>query len=441
MSGTAHTAATQHSTVAPLWAVLAFTWVNSLATGIPYNGIFFITKNVYGFTPLFNCLMGVLLGVTYIIGALATGPLLRVLIARGVFRGARDALVAMSLVIGALCLLPLGAFFMSPPEERAGTAWSVWVFMALYSALCGGFWPVVESFLSGGRESAELRRATGAFNVTWSSALVVSLWALVPFKVEGQAMALGVSAAMHMGSIALLLWMPLNPGAHAHDQGDVPPIYRRLLRVHRILLPTAYMVMYALSPVLPDLMARLAVDGRWAPALGSVWIAARVGTFAVLERWHGWHGRWGTATVGTALLLAGFGVAIISPSLGQGSLGVAALVIGLIGFGCGAATIYCGALYYAMEVGSAEVEAGGMHEAMIGVGYTLGPVCGLVPAALATPQLLSANPTLTAGQAGVATATTVGAFAALAIGAAFRAAKPRTIPPDIRRPDIQTESP
>ena len=425
---------------APLWTVLVFTWVNSMATGIPYNGIFFITKNVYGFTPLLNCLMGVLMGVTYIFGALATGPLLRALIARGVFRGARDALATMAAVIGLLCLLPLSAFFMAAPADRAGTAWSVWVFMGLYSALCGGFWPVVESFLSGGRTSAELRRATGTFNVTWSSALVVSLWAMVPFEAEGQAMALGVSAAMHLGSVILLLWMPLNPGAHSHDQGDVPVVYRRLLKVHRVLLPTAYMVMYALSPVLPDLLARLSVEARWGPALGSVWIAARVATFTLLERWHGWHGRWGTATIGTALLLSGFVVAMVSPLLGTGALGLAALVVGLIGFGCGAAAIYCGALYYAMEVGAAEVEAGGMHEAMIGVGYTLGPICGLVPAALATPAFLVTTPLLTPGGAGVATAATVGAFAAVAIGGAWRAANRQQMPPDIRLPDIRRES-
>jgi hypothetical protein len=41
-------------------------------------------------------------------------------------------------------------------------------------------------------------------------------------------------------------------------------------------------------------------------------------------------------------------------------------------------TIYAGAFYYAMAVGAAEVEAGGKHEALIGAGYCLGPVCGLL---------------------------------------------------------------
>jgi hypothetical protein len=44
------------------------------------------------------------------------------------------------------------------------------------------------------------------------------------------------------------------------------------------------------------------------------------------------------------------------------------------------ATIYTGALYYAMEVGQADVDAGGAHEALIGLGYALGPGCGLLAA-------------------------------------------------------------
>ena len=46
------------------------------------------------------------------------------------------------------------------------------------------------------------------------------------------------------------------------------------------------------------------------------------------------------------------------------------------------ATIYTGAIYYAMAVGHSEVDAGGTHEALIGVGYTVGPACGLVAGGL-----------------------------------------------------------
>ena len=55
----------------------------------------------------------------------------------------------------------------------------------------------------------------------------------------------------------------------------------------------------------------------------------------------------------------------------------AVAIIGLILFGIGIASVYVGALYYAMEVGAAAVDEGGKHEALIGAGYTIGPLCGL----------------------------------------------------------------
>ena len=43
---------------------------------------------------------------------------------------------------------------------------------------------------------------------------------------------------------------------------------------------------------------------------------------------------------------------------------------------------YTAALYYVMEVGGGEVDAGGSHEALIGIGYTVGPLCGVFSCAL-----------------------------------------------------------
>ena len=46
--------------------------------------------------------------------------------------------------------------------------------------------------------------------------------------------------------------------------------------------------------------------------------------------------------------------------------------------GAGIGSAYAAALYYAMEVGDAQVDAGGAHEAMIGIGYMGGPLAALV---------------------------------------------------------------
>jgi hypothetical protein len=53
------------------------------------------------------------------------------------------------------------------------------------------------------------------------------------------------------------------------------------------------------------------------------------------------------------------------------------MLIGFGTFGAGLGVVYHAALYYAMSVGLAEVDAGGTHEALIGGGYALGPLVGL----------------------------------------------------------------
>jgi hypothetical protein len=74
--------------------------------------------------------------------------------------------------------------------------------------------------------------------------------------------------------------------------------------------------------------------------------------------------------------------------------------------------VYSGAIYYAMEVGQSEVEAGGKHEALIGTGYTVGPGVlliasygvsrGILPEARFEPTVLGA-----VGLIGVLTALAV----------------------------------
>jgi hypothetical protein len=85
--------------------------------------------------------------------------------------------------------------------------------------------------------------------------------------------------------------------------------------------------------------------------------------------------------VGGVCIVAGFGVAVTSAAT-VGVLGPIAvfgvMVAGLTLFGFGMAAVYTGAIYYAMEVHKSDVDAGGTHETLVGIGYSLGPACGLV---------------------------------------------------------------
>ncbi len=392
---------------------LLFTFINSLATGVTFNGISFITRDVYGYTLGENCALGVLLGVTYVSGALSTGPLFRALTRSITWWTPRTTLAAMMVIAAALNALPVTAWFMLSPEYRPQVQWPLWVFVGLYSLLCGGLWPIVESYVTGGRSHQSLSGVVGRFNVLWSSALVLSMFAvaLVPkglglvlgqFPTVGplspedlKICTLGAMALLHLLSLApLLAGFAKNPGEHPHGEHHVPESYPRLLRLHRGLMPLGYTVSYALSPFLPVMTDKVGVTGAWAEIMSSLWLAARVVAFYTMDRWRGWIGTKFTATWGTLGVYGGFALCVLATLLGPGLAGIIVGCLGLIGFGAGLALIYVAALYYAMHVGGggqASVDEGGKHEALIGAGYTVGPLCGLGAVGLASAGLIGAS--------------------------------------------------
>lgn len=376
---------------APLWSVLLFTFINSYASGTMFSGLFFVLEKAYGFSALDNCLIGLVFGITYIIGAVGAGPITRALGQRGL--SPRGLIVVLMILAAGLNLLPVLAWYGVEPAARSGMVWMMWLFSGLYSALCGVLWPVVESFLAGGRTAKQLRHAMGKFNVTWSSALVGSLLVLAMFAAEHKMAAFGLVALVHLLSIGVLMFWPARAGEHPHEQHETPPVYAQLLTVHRVLLPLTYVVLYAIGPLLPSITRQVGVSARWQEVVASVWLAARVVAFLTMGLWHGWHGQWSTPKVGMGLLLGGFAAAVLAPALapaaadgvtnaiGVSLVGLSVFLAGLVAIGLGAAAIYSASLYYAMEVGSSGVDDGGTHEAMIGLGYTVGPICGILPLA------------------------------------------------------------
>lgn len=390
---------------APLPAVLAFGWISSLGTGIATNGIYFLSKEHYHFTVSQNYWLGLLAGVMYIFGALGAGPLIRRARQMGV--STRGVLIAVVLLLGLLCQVPILA---ASGAERPASQWPIWLLVALYQPLTGVMWPVVESFLSGGRSGAELRSALGRFNVTWSSALVVALCAMGPME-KFPTQLLAALGIVHLVSLLTVSSIGAEPGRHLADEHEPhPPVYTRLLVTFRILLPVSYMVLTALTPYLPAALASLGIAAAWRPPASATWTAARLVTFFALERWHGWHGRWSPAAVGVVLLLGGFAAAVLAPMLGPSLPGMAMMLSGLAAFGVGMSTIYTAALYYAMEVEKAEVDAGGMHEALIGLGYTGGPACGLAGVGMVATQVVGVDsgPVVTLTMVGVIALTVVG---------------------------------
>lgn len=366
----------QGGQAATLWVVLTFTFINSLGSGVVSNGIFFMTDAFFGFSKAANFALGVVYGLAYIPAALAIGPLLRKLPEDHPWLNTRLVMGLVMLGMGACCWLPwLGG---QVTGQTVPPAWTVWVLMAVYSALSGMLWPMVESYVSGGRVGRPLRGAIGKFNVCWSSALVLALLVIGPLAEKQAVAALQGLGVLHVLSGVFLVGFPRKPAGHEHDEHEPhPPVYAELLAMYRWLLPMAYLVLAALSPYLPVARETLGLGAQAGVWLAAVWTAARVGSFFLVERWHGWHGKRWMPYAGAGLLLGGFAVLVLGPPFLPKAVALPAFIFGLITFGVGMGAIYAATLYYTMAVGAAEVEAGGTFEALIGSGYVVGPLCGL----------------------------------------------------------------
>ncbi len=344
---------------APLPSVLLVTFLGSISGGAFWAGIFFVTAQHYRFSTARNLLLAGTMGLIYAIAARSTGALSRALQTRASPRALLGGALALW---GLVSLLPLAA------RESEALLWVAALVGAATSALT---WPLVEGFLGGGRHGTGLRAAIGWFNVIWTPATAVPLLLLPLFARQDVLWTIAVSAVANAGALLALLRLPAHPAPHGREgaSASVGPEYRWLLRTASWLLPLSYLMSSTLSPVLPH---RLAEVGGQVPEsmVAAIWMIARFSTLFFMWRVHLWHGRWGTLAVGGGALAGGLALVLLAPSL-------AGVVAGLALFGTGMGITYYAALYYVLAVGDVAVDAGGSFEALIGLGYCVGPLLGL----------------------------------------------------------------
>lgn len=368
---------TNHSARSPQWATLALSWVDNLGAASALIGIYFVAKAQYQFTPAQSLLLGVVQGVPYVIAAALSGRIVRAIAGPSRAMSTRTMLALLHVLLALLCLLPWA--WRSPA--------SIWTLVAIYSPLTGILWPTVESFLSSGRTGSELRAVTCRFNLAWASSQVVTFWLLSSLVERHPLVAIALLGFSHAAIIPVIFALEREPGGHApedHHLSDPAKHrwYTNLLWCHQLVLVLSYLVYTALQPLLPTLTERLGFDESRSTLIVSVWMISRVAVFFLMERWGGWHGRSVTLVWSSAVLLSGFVLAMLAST-------VPVFVLGLALFGAGMGATYSAAFYYAMEVGSAGVDAGGRHEALIGVGYTVGPMAGLAAEGAVSVGLIS----------------------------------------------------
>ena len=353
----------------PLPAVLWLTWLTSFGTAVAWAGIFFVTEQLFSYSKSQNLALAASLGLVYALSAYFATPITGVIVRpRRSMAPRRSARGVLALLLGASGLVAL------IPILWTGE-WTIWLFGFLYTPLTGLIWPTIETYVSSGRRGRGLNRATGWFNLAWASAMIVSMWAMAPVIEHHALWIIGGLVPLHLGSLLLLPLFnpeprPHGEPAHEHD-ADQDAAYRKLLRFARVALFSSYVLHASLMPIIPQIMAGLSIPAAARPALASIWMTARLGAFAGMQRWSAWHGRRTIVVVGIVLMVIAYVGAVTAPSALV--LGVA---LGALGVGVGA--VYAAAIYYALEVGATDLDAGGKHEAMIGFGYTVGPAIALV---------------------------------------------------------------
>jgi hypothetical protein len=354
-----------HPPAASLLAVLVVTILGSVSGGTFWAGLFFVSAQKYGFSVFANLVLAAVMGAVYTVAARVAGRLARGRVPRRV----------LSLALGtwtAAALLPL----LVP-----GAASALWIAALVGSAASATTFPVVESYLTAGRHGAEMRSAIGKFNLAWTPATALPLLLLPLLDREGigAAGSFAVSAAASALALLAARALPLHPPPHGKEAAEaaVGPEYPALLRAASWLLPFSYVISATLAPVLPHRLAAVGVGGA-ASFIAAIWMATRFATLLVMWRSSFWHGRWETVGAASAALVAGLALVLLASSL-------PILIVGLLIYGAGMGLTYYLSLYYSMAIGHGAVDAGGNFEALIGVGYCLGPLLGIVGRLLAGP--------------------------------------------------------
>lgn len=349
----------QNSAASSLVATLCLTAFASIGTSVVWNGLPFIAKQYYGFDESENFSLFLLIGLLYIVCAFASGKLTEFV---NKACSSRTILALLLVMQGTVCTLPL----------LVESQWVVWVAGGVAGGCSAWLWPLVESYLVAGRHGQKMRSAIGYWNTVWMVSVAIAMIAIAPLMEAHASMAIVGLGFANLIAVVPLYWFDREPATHdeTEAQEHVPDGYKPLLKGARILLPLSYIFNGVLAPILPFVLSRINVDVLMQTPIAAIWMFSRVFIVGVMAYFPFWHGRWSVLWGGMIAMSIGLAVTFAAASL-------PILICGLILFGIGMGVTYYAAIYYALSVGRAEVEAGGTHEALIGGGYMVGPVIGL----------------------------------------------------------------
>ena len=345
------------------------TALNTLATSYFLNYLFFLLRDHFGFGNRQNLWVSALHGFIYTFSAWQCGKFAQ-------RRGFHTSLKIGFAGLG--CCMMVGAIFF---HFKTG------IFAALigYSIVLLFTWPALEALTSENEPDDRVPHMVGIYNSTWSAAAAFAYFTGGKlYDMLGAGAVFWIPAAIFFAEFFLALWLsheasnltlPELKSAEPAPHLPEPTAFRQsvspetFLKLAWLANPFSYVAVNTLFAVMPGLAQKLNLSPTQVGLFCSVWLFGRLGAFAFLWQWTGWHYRFRWLATAFVMLIASF----VAISL-SGQLWI--VVLAQIFFGFAAGLIYYSSLFYSMDVGEASASHGGLHEAAIGIGVCVGTGVG-----------------------------------------------------------------
>ena len=344
--------------------------INSFAVVIYFNYLYFFFRDQFGFDDRQNLELAAFIGVIYVFASLWAGKF------------AQRCGYFMALKIG-FGVMALGLAVGSQLHTVAGAIAAACV---VNVGMCC-IWPTLEALVS---EGANAARAVGIYNITWAvnNAVAFFIGGMLIQKFGYQTI-FYLPLAFMLLQFALVFWLEKilavetapetgNDFSAREANQASPAVAKNFRRMAWLANPFAYIAINTLIAVLPGIAAKFQLSTSLAGFVCSLWCFARVVAFVTLWRWTGWHYKFPWLAGAFALLIISFTTILVAHTL-------AVVLVAQVFFGAGIGLIYYSSLFYAMDAHDSSSEHGGIHEAAIGVGNSVGPAVGALALWLA-PQ-------------------------------------------------------
>ena len=346
------------STFLPCLITIWFT-CGSIMVG---RGVFFVLAESYNFNEIDNIWVGVFFGMAYAPGAMISNRLSKAKSFR---------FVLYLIVIGhALDFLIMGL---------ANSSLVMVIGFVIFSLLQGMMWPFVESYVTGGKVGRAAGKAIAKFSMSWAFMLPMGIVLMGAIKQY-----LGASPIFYISAVLFILglfWVSKLPKHPADAQAIPEPMepakrqnYKMLAKASQWSMVTGYALHQLLAPVWPQItQVELAIENEIAQAaVSGTMDYARAISFFLMWWTHKWYGKKWVVTLSVVGSVVGFLMIYILQT------NLTAVLVGSVLFGLTEGISYFAALYYGMLSQESTHDGGAKHEIFVGLGFTIGPILGLV---------------------------------------------------------------